>query len=105
MPGDNPCAAGADTVYSAVINIWSGDLQADLESMSQQRSDSDAAGAELMAHLEEAESRTLAAEEAAEAASQEASAVKQRLDDLQVQSCHKQGLRHVAPRWNGGHDL
>ncbi|KAK9862945.1 hypothetical protein WJX84_004031 [Apatococcus fuscideae] len=80
---------------SAIADMRSGDekrlqaikfLQADLESMSQQRSDSDAAGAELMAHLEEAETRTLAAEEAAQAASQEAASAKQRLDDLQVGS-------------------
>ena len=62
-------------------------VQADLESMSQQRSDSDAAGAELMGHLEEAETRTLAAEKAAQAASEEATAVKRRLEDLQVQNC------------------
>lgn len=55
--------------------------------MSQQRSDSDAAGAELMGHLEEAETRTLAAEKAAQAASEEAAAAKQRLEDLQVQEC------------------
>lgn len=63
-------------------------VQADLESMSQQRSDSDAAGAELMGHLEEAETRTLAAEKAAQAASEEAAAAKQRLEDLQVQTGH-----------------
>ena len=59
-------------------------LQADLEAMSQQRSDSDAAGAELMAHLEEAETRTAAAEAAAGAATEEAAILQQRLDDLQV---------------------
>ncbi len=61
-------------------------MQAELEAVSQQRSDSDAAGAELMAHLEEAETRTATAEAAAKAAAEEAAAAKQRYADLQVRS-------------------
>ena len=67
---------------SLEVSFWS--LQAELEAVSQQRSDSDAAGAELMAHLEEAETRTATAEAAAKAADEEASSARQRFADLQV---------------------